>query len=316
MTASRIHPDSLVHMHYTPDIGNSAVLPSVGSGELRMNRSNEPTRDPNRPATSRSTSSGNAPAGNVSPTPAGPATRRAKRVLIVEDERDLSELIALNLQRNGYEVRCAFNGADAVTLAKNELPDMVVLDIMLPGIDGNEVTRQLRADSRTANLPIIMLTAKSEETDVVVGLKLGADDYVTKPFSMKILLARIESLTRRVEQSTTPTDGGRLKAGPLEIDPNRHEVYVDGNNVQAHPDRVQAAQCLGERPRPRPEPRPAHGQGNGHRRLRDRPRDRRARDRDPEETRRRALARPHRSRGRVSTAREQRRRGVNERISP
>jgi DNA-binding response OmpR family regulator len=111
------------------------------------------------------------------------------------------------------------------------VPDLVVLDLMLPGIDGTEVARRLKADARTAQVPIIMLTAKGEETDVVVGLTLGADDYVTKPFSMKILLARLSTVLRRAEQSASPdaaAETGVLKAGPLTIDTSKHEVSVNG----------------------------------------------------------------------------------------
>jgi DNA-binding response OmpR family regulator len=161
------------------------------------------------------------------------AAKRGKRVLVVDDERDLNELISFNLQRAGYDVVTAFDGNTALAAARTEpAPDLIVLDVMLPGIDGTEVTRQLKNDPKTVGIPIVLLTAKSEETDVVVGLKLGADDYVTKPFSMKILLARLESLTRRVDQSTAPATGAMLKAGPLEIDPDKHEVYVGGRDVK------------------------------------------------------------------------------------
>ena len=169
---------------------------------------------------------------NDQPRATSPQSRRAKRILVVEDERDLNELISLNLRRNGFDVVSAFNGNEAVEIAGSALPDLIVLDIMLPGIDGTEVTRRLKSDARTAQIPIIMLTAKSEETDVIVGLKLGADDYVTKPFSMKILLARLESLARRREQSAAPDADAMLKAGPLEMDLNRHEVIVNGKNIK------------------------------------------------------------------------------------
>lgn len=158
--------------------------------------------------------------------------RRTKRVLVVEDERDLNELVSFNLQRNGFDVISAFTGNEGLQKARTESPDLIVLDIMLPGIDGTEVTRQLKGDPKTAQIPIIMLTARSEETDVVVGLKLGADDYVTKPFSMKILLARLESLSRRLDQNTTPDVTQTLKAGPLEMDLSRHEVTVNGTDVK------------------------------------------------------------------------------------
>jgi len=116
------------------------------------------------------------------------------------------------------------------------LPDLILLDLMLPGMNGTEVARRLKADSRTAMIPIIMLTAKSEETDVVVGLTLGADDYVTKPFSMKILLARLNTVLRRSEAASNATpvggEGVTLKTGPLAIDSSKHEVTVDGEPVK------------------------------------------------------------------------------------
>ena len=157
-----------------------------------------------------------------------PAAKRT--VLVVDDEKDIVDLITYNLQRNGYDVICAFSGTEALELAQKQVPDLMVLDLMLPGMDGTEVARRLKADSRTAQIPIIMLTAKGEETDVVVGLTLGADDYVTKPFSMKILLARLSSVLRRAEQGgpSDPSEAGVLKAGPLTIDTSKHEVSVNG----------------------------------------------------------------------------------------
>jgi DNA-binding response OmpR family regulator len=161
-----------------------------------------------------------------------PATKRT--VLVVDDERDLVDLVGYNLTRHGYSVLSAFDGNDAIEIATREQPALIVLDLMLPGLDGTEVARRLKADSRTANIPIIMLTAKGEETDVVVGLSLGADDYVTKPFSMKILLARLNTVLRRNEPAGTGggADGVILKAGPLTIDTAKHEVTVDGELVR------------------------------------------------------------------------------------
>ena len=158
------------------------------------------------------------------------ATQRKRTILVVDDEKDIVDLITYNLQRNGYDVLCALNGTEALELAQKHVPDLVVLDLMLPGIDGTEVARRLKSDARTANVPIVMLTAKGEETDVVVGLTLGADDYVTKPFSMKILLARLSTVLRRAEQSAAqdPAAAGVLKAGPLTIDTSKHEVSVNG----------------------------------------------------------------------------------------
>ena len=156
--------------------------------------------------------------------------RNHKTILVVEDEKDLSDLITYNLQRNGYDALCAGDGQVALELAAKHIPDLVLLDLMLPGIDGTEVARRLRADARTANIPIIMLTAKGEETDVVVGLTLGADDYVTKPFSMKILLARLATVLRRSE--IAPAESNLLKAGPLSIDTSKHAVLVENQQVR------------------------------------------------------------------------------------
>src|SRR5688572_2600793 len=150
---------------------------------------------------------------------------RGKRlVLVVDDEKDLLDLVTYNLGRNGYDTITAENGNDAIEQATAEQPDLVLLDLMLPGIDGTEVARRLKGDPRTANIPVVMLTAKGEETDVVVGLTMGADDYVTKPFSMKILLARVAAVMRRNE--TPAADTGVLRAGPLSIDTSKHEVTV------------------------------------------------------------------------------------------
>ena len=172
------------------------------------------------------------------PSTTPPAARPV--VLVVDDEKDLVELIAYNLKRNGYDVLTANSGDAAIDVAKSERPSLVLLDLMLPGTSGTEVARRLKADARTRAIPIVMLTAKSEETDVVVGLTLGADDYVTKPFSMKILLARLGSVLRRAEAAPAGDGGdgpaassaGVLKAGPLAIDPAKHEVTVDGEAVK------------------------------------------------------------------------------------
>ncbi len=163
---------------------------------------------------------------------ASAATGKARKtVLVVDDERDLVELISYNLQRNGYNVIPVQNGAEALATAQRDKPDLVLLDLMLPGMDGTEVARRLKADPATSGIPIVMLTAKGEETDVVVGLTLGADDYVTKPFSMKILLARINNVLRRGDQPAV-AEGGALKVGPLTIDTNKHEAQVEGETIK------------------------------------------------------------------------------------
>jgi DNA-binding response OmpR family regulator len=151
---------------------------------------------------------------------------RRKRILVVDDERDLAELIALNLQRNGYEVITAHDGNMALELARKQAPDLLLLDVMMPGLTGRDVTMQLRADAATANIPIVILTAKTEETDIIVGLSLGADDYITKPFSMKVLVARVAAVLRR--RGAGEAAQSMLVAGPVLIDPTKHEVTVHG----------------------------------------------------------------------------------------
>jgi len=159
-----------------------------------------------------------------------------KKILLVDDERDLLDLITYNLQRNGYDVITTMDGNDSLEKATREEPDLILLDLMLPGLNGTEVARRLKADPRTAHVPLIMLTAKGEETDVVVGLTIGADDYITKPFSMKILLARIAVALRRNDPTTnvaaTAGGGNTLRAGPLVIDAAKHEVTLHGESIK------------------------------------------------------------------------------------
>jgi two-component system phosphate regulon response regulator PhoB len=169
---------------------------------------------------------------NASAPPATADPRGRKRILVVDDEKDILDLISYNLRRQGWISFTAGTGNEALEIAAEAELDLIVLDLMLPGIDGTEVARRLKADSRTASIPIVMLTARSEETDVVVGLTLGADDYVTKPFSIKILMARINSILRRAEPQPAPEEAVTLKAGPLSIDTGKHEVTVDGELIK------------------------------------------------------------------------------------
>ena len=158
---------------------------------------------------------------------------RRKKILIVDDERDLVELIGLNLQRNGYEVVSAHDGATGLELARRQRPDLIVLDVMMPGLSGRDVTMALKGDPETATMPILMLTAKTEETDIIVGLSMGADDYVTKPFSMKVLLARVAAILRR-KSSAEPSES-LLGVGPVMVDQSKHEVTVQGRPVNLTP---------------------------------------------------------------------------------
>jgi two-component system alkaline phosphatase synthesis response regulator PhoP len=154
-----------------------------------------------------------------------------QKVLVVDDEEDILELLKFNLSREGYQVTCATSGEQALRLVRSEKPDLVVLDLMLPGIDGLEVTRRLKNDPDTKNLPIIMLTAKGEEADIVTGLELGADDYITKPFSPRILLARVRAVLRRKIKGQLE-ETSVLRIHDLEIDPGRHEVLLNGKPIQ------------------------------------------------------------------------------------
>jgi len=156
-----------------------------------------------------------------------------KKILIIEDERDMAELVALRLKREHYETAVAYDGREGLDKVRCAPPDLVLLDIMLPGMSGTEVLRELRDDPRTASVPVVMLTARSEDVDVVVGLQLGADDYVTKPFSMAVLLARISAVLRRSEGPLVGT--GVLSAGPILIDQDRHRVEVDGQSAALTP---------------------------------------------------------------------------------
>jgi len=150
------------------------------------------------------------------------------RVLIVEDESDIGGLLAFHLEREGYQVARASSGADALRKIRASAPDLVLLDLMLPEMDGLEVCRRLRQDPATSSLPIVMLTAKGEEVDRVLGLELGADDYIAKPFSPKEMVARVRAVLRR----SHPAPGGApLVIGRLTMDVARHSVHVGGEAV-------------------------------------------------------------------------------------
>ena len=151
-------------------------------------------------------------------------------ILLVEDEDDIRELLRYNLAREGYRVIGAESGEEALKTVRGSLPDLVVLDLMLPGLDGLEVCRSLKQDPHTRNLPIVMLTAKGEEADIVAGLELGADDYVTKPFSLRVLLARLRAVLRR-RSTPPPTETAPLNIHELVIHPGRHEVLAQGRPV-------------------------------------------------------------------------------------
>jgi DNA-binding response OmpR family regulator len=151
-----------------------------------------------------------------------------KTILIVEDERDVVDLLALNLRKAGFSISTAMDGAAGLQKARSEKPAFIVLDLMLPKMPGLEICKILKSDPATRQIPIMMLTAKAEEIDRIVGLEFGADDYVTKPFSPREVILRIKAILRRAEG---PVGDERLSAGPIVIDPARHEVSIDGKRV-------------------------------------------------------------------------------------
>jgi len=153
-----------------------------------------------------------------------------EHILIVDDEADILEMIRYNLVREGYRVSCSLSGEEAVNIVKDRSPDLILLDLMLPGLNGFDVCKLLKNNSRTAAIPIIMLTARGEETDIVTGLELGADDYMVKPFSPKVLLARIRTVLRRQRPGGTK-EGGPVRIHHITIFPERFEVRVDDETV-------------------------------------------------------------------------------------
>ena len=152
-----------------------------------------------------------------------------RTILVVEDEADLADLLRYNIEREGYRCRCAANGEDGLAEARRNPPDVMILDRMLPRMSGDQVISRLRHEPKTAHIPILMLTAKAEESDELVGFALGADDYITKPFSMKLLLARIDALLRRAAVSSSQPDV--LNAGPIILDRDRREMTLDGKII-------------------------------------------------------------------------------------
>jgi len=171
------------------------------------------------------------------------------KILIAEDERDLNQLIRQHLQDEGHNVLQAYDGQRAVQIALQEYPDLVILDWMLPGLDGLEVCRRLRRESV---VPVLMLTARAEEIDRVLGLEVGADDYLTKPFSLRELLARVRALLRRVELDQAfrrdSEDRSLLQAGPLQIDRVAHATHLDGSPVELTPKEFDLLEMLVRHP--------------------------------------------------------------------
>ncbi|MFB3895303.1 MAG: response regulator [bacterium] len=154
------------------------------------------------------------------------------KILVVDDEKDIVELIRYNLEKEGYRVIAAFDGTQAIKVAELDLPNLIILDLMLPGLGGLEVCRILKQNGKTAGIPILMVTAKSAETDKVVGLELGADDYVTKPFSPRELVARVKAILRRTGTPKSEPAPDLIKIGSINIDCGKYIVSVKGKPIE------------------------------------------------------------------------------------
>ena len=153
-----------------------------------------------------------------------------KKILVVEDEADVMELVRYNLEKNGYQTETAIDGREALEKVRSKSPDLILLDLMLPEIDGLEVCRSVKKDAKTADIPVVMLTAKGTEADIVAGLEMGADDYVTKPFSPRVLMARVKAVLRR-KDVLPDTDKSIIRIHDIEIDPGRHKVKSKGETI-------------------------------------------------------------------------------------
>lgn len=172
---------------------------------------------------------------------------RHLRVLVVEDEPDIAALIAYQLTREGFRVETVSDGDEALTAVDREIPDLVVLDRMLPGISGDEVLRSLRQDEPTRHLPILVLTAKRDQDERIRGLEMGADDYLTKPFSPRELVLRVKAIIRRMQEPTTPSGARILRAGELRMDVGAHQVSIGDAEVSLTPTEFRLLQALLER---------------------------------------------------------------------
>ena len=170
-------------------------------------------------------------------------------ILIVEDEREIGDLVRLNLHKEGYEAYLVESGEAALKHVAGNLVALIVLDLMLPGMDGQEVCRRLKWDEKTRHIPIVMLTARGEESDIVSGLEIGADDYIVKPFSAKVLVARIRKvLSREQERSIQAKEKARTRIGAIEIDNDRYEVRVDGIPISVTGSEFKILKFLATRP--------------------------------------------------------------------
>jgi DNA-binding response OmpR family regulator len=172
----------------------------------------------------------------------------AAKILVIEDEPDIVEVITYNLTREGYEVSSARDGEEGLRKTRQVVPSLVLLDLMLPGIDGVELCRRLKSDQATQSIPIIMVTAKGDESDVVLGLGIGADDYVKKPFSPRELVARVKAVLRRAAERQTDLKTEKLRVRGVVIDRRRHEVSIEGKKVDLTPTEFRLFRALASRP--------------------------------------------------------------------
>lgn len=168
-------------------------------------------------------------------------------ILVIEDEEDILELIQFNLSREGYKVTTALDGTKGLVVAQTKIPDLILLDLMLPGLDGLEICRQLKKNDKTARIPVIMVTAKGEESDIVAGLELGADDYMPKPFSIKVLVSRVRALLRRRREPVAEKNAV-IRIHDLVINPGRHEVLIKGKPVEMTFSELRILHLLASRP--------------------------------------------------------------------
>lgn len=175
-------------------------------------------------------------------------TTATESVLVVEDEKDVRDLLAENLRREGYQVGTARSGRDALASVRRKRPDLVLLDLMLPDLDGIEVCKHLKYNAETRKIPVVMLTAKVEESDVVLGLGVGAEDYIEKPFRMRELIARVKTALRRLNPLLVAREGRRVEFGPVVVDLDRHEAFISGKPIKTTPTELKVLHLLVSEP--------------------------------------------------------------------
>ena len=180
-------------------------------------------------------------------TPPSSPPPSAQRVLVVEDEPDIAALVAYHLTREGFRVETAATGTDALGAVGREIPDLVVLDRMLPGLSGDDVLQALKGNPATEATPVLVLTAKRDEEDRIEGFELGADDYLTKPFSPRELVLRVRAILRRSQEPAVESGGRILRAGPISVDANSYQVSLDGEELNLTPTEFRLLWCLLER---------------------------------------------------------------------